>query len=49
MNLEESASNEMSKEFRHIGKFMSTSMRKMSKILDHDYDVDYDLDYRDFI
>ena len=51
MNLEEANSNEMGKEFNHIGKYLSTSLRKMSKILDKDYSADYGIcgDYEDYI
>ena len=38
----------MGKEFKNIGKYMSTSMRKISKMLEKDYDVDYD-DYENYI
>ena len=38
MNLEDQATKEIGKEMKHLGNFMSTSMRSMSKLLDKNYD-----------
>ena len=55
MNLEEQATNEIGKEMKHLGKFMSTSMRSISKMLDKSYDEnkllrnEYGVDFNDYI
>ena len=55
MNLEEQATNEIGKEMKHMGKFMSTSMRSISNILDKNYDEnkllrnEYGVDLNDYM